>query len=129
MCIIDSAYRYEMGERPDIYLDLYELRHVEKDGKITEELVPNYKDRKWTFYEENEDVSMCSFGKMPKYDDLGYEITYYAQEKMKTDKEFFDYKEDVYKRQHIRLVSDIMEYPGTAILRRLRIKVLFCPVI
>ena len=92
-----DAYRYEMGERPDIYLDLYELRHVEKDGKITEELVPNYKDRKWTFYEENEDVSMCSFGKMPKYDDLGYEITYYAQEKMKTDKEFFDYKDVYYK--------------------------------
>ena len=58
-----DAYRYEMGERPDIYLDLYQLRHVEENGQITEKISSIYKDRKWTFYED-EDVNMCSFGKM-----------------------------------------------------------------
>ena len=91
-----DAYRYEMGERPDIYLDLYQLRHVEENGQITEKISSIYKDRKWTFYED-EDVNMCSFGKMPKYDALGYEIIYYAREKMKTDKEFFDYTDVYYK--------------------------------
>lgn len=91
-----DAYRYEMGERPDIYLDLYQLRHVEENGQITEKISSIYKDRKWTFYED-EDVNMCSFGKMPKYDALGYEIIYYAREKMRTDKEFFDYTDVYYK--------------------------------
>lgn len=91
-----DAYRYEMGERPDIYLDLYQLRHVEENGQITEKISSIYKDRKWTFYEDK-DVNMCSFGKMPKYDELGYEIIYYAREKMRTDKEFFDYTDVYYK--------------------------------
>ena len=91
-----DAYRYEMGERPDIYLDLYQLCHVEENGQITEKISSIYKDRKWTFYDDK-DVNMCSFGKMPKYDELGYEIIYYAREKMRTDKEFFDYTDVYYK--------------------------------
>ena len=46
---------------------------------------------------------MCSFGKMPKYDELGYEIIYYAREKMRTDKEFFDYTDVYYKYLNVPL--------------------------
>ncbi len=92
-----DAYRYKNGERPDIYLDLYRVVHVkDEDGNVVEKIENIYLDRKWSFY-DTPTHSTCKFGSMPKYDSLGYEIFYYAREKMRINKEIFDYTEVEYK--------------------------------
>lgn len=92
-----DAYRYKNGERPDIYLDLYRVIHVkDEDGNVVEKIENIYLDRKWSFHNDV-NYSTCNFGSMPKYDSLGYEIFYYAREKMRINKEIFDYTEVEYK--------------------------------
>lgn len=92
-----DAYRYKNGERPDIYLDLYRVVHVkDEDGNVVEKIENIYLDRKWSFHNDV-NYSTCNFGSMPKYDSLGYEIFYYAREKMRINKEIFDYTEVEYK--------------------------------
>lgn len=92
-----DAYRYKNGERPDIYLDLYRVIHVkDEDGNVVEKIENIYSDRKWSFHNDV-NYSTCNFGSMPKYDSLGYEIFYYAREKMRINKEIFDYTEVEYK--------------------------------
>lgn len=92
-----DAYRYKNGERPDIYLDLYRVVHVkDEDGNMVEKIENIYLDRKWSFHNDV-NYSTCNFGSMPKYDSLGYEIFYYAREKMRINKEIFDYTEVEYK--------------------------------
>lgn len=92
-----DLYRYHRDERPDIYLDLYKVEHVEENGEIKEKLSSIYVDRKWTYYSFGMTYSSCRFADMPKYDSLGYEIFYYAQEKMHINKKLFDYDEVYYK--------------------------------
>ena len=92
-----DAYRYKNGERPDIYLDLYRVVHVkDEDGNVVEKIENIYLDRKWSFHNDVNYLT-CNFGSMPKYDSLGYEIFYYAREKMRINKEIFDYTEVEYK--------------------------------
>lgn len=92
-----DTYRYNNGERPDIYLDLYRVTHEkDSDGNIVENFENIYLDRKWSFHDDAY-YSTCNFGSMPKYDSLGYEIIYYAREKMRINKEIFDYTEVEYK--------------------------------
>lgn len=92
-----DAYRYKNGERPDIYLDLYRVVHVkDEDGNVVEKIENIYLDSKWSFHNDV-NYSTCNFGSMPKYDSLGYEIFYYAREKMRINKEIFDYTEVEYK--------------------------------
>ena len=89
----NDAYRLQRGERPDIYLSLYQVKH-DADGK---EKAPEsvYLDRRWQFRDDW--ISLCDFGAMPKYDEYGFEIIYYAQEKILVNKEAFDYTDVYYK--------------------------------
>ena len=100
-----DEYNYSNGTRPDIYLDIYKKEHVKnEDGTIdtkTDVYISNYK---WT-YTENSDPSSNSSRQhywqaeiynVPEYDDLGYEITYYAMEKTAVDKSSFDYVDTNY---------------------------------
>lgn len=92
-----DAYRYKNGERPDIYLYLYRVIHVkDEEGNVVEKIENIYLDSKWSFHNDV-NYSTCNFGSMPKYDSLGYEIFYYAREKMRINKEIFDYTEVEYK--------------------------------
>lgn len=94
-----DAYRYEAGERPDIYFDLYRQIHVtSEEGQVVEKIESIYKDTVWRFEGQNTpNYSTTILEKMPKYDELGYEIIYYAREKTHIDKEMFDYDAVQYK--------------------------------
>lgn len=95
---------YENSLRPDIYLDIYSLSHVE-NGAPEEKAEIYQKDYRWTFDEslsggENpsqqsqyskEHYWLAQIEDVPKYDALGYEIKYYAIEKTIIDKGAFDY--------------------------------------
>ena len=92
----NDAYRYKRNERPDIYLELYRLYHETGESETAKEKLEDlYLDRTWTF--TSEEISYCEFGSLNKYDDLGYEIFYYAQERYTVDKEQFDYIDVYYK--------------------------------
>ena len=85
-----DQYRFEKGDRPDIYLNIYRQVH-EADGSVKLELF--YKDHLWRPTEagdSNYDWTV-DFDDLPKYDDYGYEILYYAQENMHVNAELFDY--------------------------------------
>lgn len=85
----NDAYRLNLGQRPDIYLDLYRL------DPATGQLVSVYKNRKWKFTDQN--ISFCDFGTLDKYDENGNEIIYYAKEQTFVNKKDFDYKDVYYK--------------------------------
>lgn len=89
-----DQYSFENGTRPDIYLELY--RTVTNAGG-TEVIQPveTYIDRKWTRDQSKEDyLWTCDFGNLPKYDDNGKEIMYYAKEQSKVNTQIFDYQTD-----------------------------------
>ena len=87
-------YVYEAGQRPDIYLDIYQTKHVRNDkGEVTTQTTIFQKDYKWTAEEGAEATSWTAqLLDVPKYDDLGYEIMYYAVEKTKVNSGAFDYQ-------------------------------------
>ena len=87
---IDHYVYRILDKRPDIYLTLYRLDN--ETGKL--DSTPYY-DRNWreldgTKYEEYQWT--CHFEDLPKYDEEGREIFYYATERMAADGENFDYK-------------------------------------
>ena len=64
--------------RPDIYLDVYRVIHVEDDGQVKEQIQQVMADLKWAAEDDNSwTVTLAG---VQKYDALGYEITYYAVE-------------------------------------------------
>ncbi len=86
---IDHYVYRILNKRPDIYLTLYRLNN--ETGKL--DSTPYY-DRNWrvldgTMYEEYQWT--CHFKDLPKYDEKGREIFYYATERMAADGENFDY--------------------------------------
>lgn len=92
-----DVYRVDRDERPDIYLDVYRKVHnSEKPDDVKIESVEldylweNASDETNMFWE-------VEFSELPKYDDYGYEITYYAREKMHVDAKALDYKPVYYK--------------------------------
>ncbi|MFQ7474067.1 MAG: Cna B-type domain-containing protein, partial [Anaerovoracaceae bacterium] len=101
-----DAYRNDMGQRPDIALDIYQLRHKESnaaDGTALDmnwELSSYYKDYKWNKVENggNSDVWEISLENLPKYDSHGYEIFYYGREVVTLNNSAaFDYIPAYYK--------------------------------
>lgn len=81
-----DRYAYDEGSRPDIYLNIYSRTHVkDADGNVTTQnnlVIRNYR---WEFDEYIDDPSIseqnfwkCTIESLPKYDDLGYEIDYFA---------------------------------------------------
>lgn len=88
-------YRVTLGERPDIYLDVYQYKHV-KDA-AEKSLVSYYKEYKWVRTPDmvDRDHWTVTLRNLPKYDEQGYEIFYYAKEGMNIEGSAFDYR-DVY---------------------------------
>lgn len=90
-----DQYSFEKGTRPDIYLELYKTV-ANSDGTEGIQPVGTYIDRKWIRDSENEDyLWTCDFGELPKYDENGREIFYYAKEQTKVNAEAFDYVTDI----------------------------------
>ena len=110
-----DRYRFEKGDRPDIYLNLYRQIH-EADGSVKLELF--YKDYLWRRTEKKDShyYWTVDFDNLPKYDDYGYEIFYYAQEKMHVDARRFDYTTVEYLDQEETLIGNETDgfYKGVA---------------
>lgn len=98
-----DQYAYDEGYRPDIYLNIYARTHVQgADGTTTrtELFVPNYR---WEYdgTMEDEGISQSTFWKctienLPKYDELGYEIDYFALMSSSVSAEDFGYLNSQY---------------------------------
>ena len=99
-----DTYTLENNQRPDIYLDIYRVYHVpEEDGKVTTKVEPYIEDYRWEYSAEGSSLPdgpndantfyhwHAVITGVPKYDDLGYEIQYYAVERSSVDTEDFDY--------------------------------------
>lgn len=87
----NDAYRLINGQRPDIYLDLYQ------SVKGTDTVTGLYRQGSWTFYDDP-DITFFDYGYLPKYDEAGNEYIYYAQESMNlTNALQFDYQPVDYK--------------------------------
>ncbi|MDY6221482.1 MAG: Cna B-type domain-containing protein [Candidatus Alectryocaccobium sp.] len=75
-------FDYREGSRPDIYLNIYARVHNADGSTRTQLVTRNYR---WEFkkYEDDSEISQenfwkCTIESLPKYDDLGYEIDYFA---------------------------------------------------
>ena len=94
-----DEYRNENGERPDISLDIYQLLTDENGNK---KLNLYYKDYSWSKLDSNtevqsqDDMWSITFKELPKYDDYGKEIIYYAKENVIINRDTFDYLDAQY---------------------------------
>ena len=94
-----DEYRIENGERPDISLDIYQLLTDENGNK---KLNLYYKDYSWSKLDSNtevqsqDDMWSITFKELPKYDDYGKEIIYYAKENVIINRDTFDYLDAQY---------------------------------
>ena len=98
-----DTYNYQNGLRPDIYLNIYQVTHVrDASGSLTTEVSLYQANYHWTYLangdqEETDGLSHpiyhwhANFSSLPKYDDLGYEIYYYAVENSHVNAADFDY--------------------------------------
>lgn len=89
-----DKYNYESTPslRPDIYLTLYKADST--TGNVPK-VVEEYIDRKWSRGVNDSDyLWTCDFGALPKYDENGAEITYYARESTHVDAAALDYLTD-----------------------------------
>lgn len=107
----NDMYNNENGRRPDIYLDIYAVKHEKTEGtelptEKTELYLANYK---WEYSDYADDTENNQDGRydkerhwhavlsgLPKYDDYGYEIIYYAVEHTLVNATDFDYTDTVY---------------------------------
>lgn len=88
-------FAYKQGNRPDIYLNIYARVH-DADGSTKTRLV--IRDYRWEFeeYENDPEISRqnfwkCTIESLPKYDDFGYEIDYFARMDSVVSTGDFDY--------------------------------------
>lgn len=119
----NDQYVYEQNHRPDIYIDVYRVVH-DKDGNERVELVKQ--DYRWdprtvsvtgdddTVSEEIDPNSWrVTMYDVQKYDELGYEIQYYAIERTLVDYPSYDYVVgDYYKTNDLNFSEE--NYLGTA---------------
>lgn len=83
-------YTYTGGQRPDIYLNIYQVKH---DGTTT----LFQKDYKWAKTSEDKiNYWTAELESVPKYDENGYEIFYYAVERTVVNAADFDYQDVQY---------------------------------
>lgn len=92
----EDVYAYENGKRPDIYLTLWQLDSVNLDeGGNPKPVKVNgtgFENYLWKADVADDNYYWTStFDNVPKYDDNGQEIFYYAQESMSADGSQFDY--------------------------------------
>lgn len=97
-----DEHAYESGTRPDIYLDIYQVKHKEDGGTETSVYQKKYK---WEYNEDFDDTGIdnpedysdktkhwhATLSGLPKYDNYGYEIKYYAVENTEIQISDFDY--------------------------------------
>lgn len=85
-------FTYDSDLRPDIYLDVYRVIHVkdETTGEVKKQVEQVQADVKWT--EANSSNWTVTLPGVLKYDDLGYEIFYYAVERTVAAVGDFDYQ-------------------------------------
>lgn len=94
----EDDYNYQNNLRPDIYLNIYQTVHQSPDpGDTSTSLyLANYR---WTYNEEVDPDGQYNkewhwialLENLPKYDDYGYEIMYYATEHTTVNSKDFDY--------------------------------------
>ena len=95
----NDDYVYSSGQRPDIYLNIYNEVHTSNNDTAVSLYIANYK---WTYLEEDPaDDPDGLYDKqlhwhavldgLPKYDGLGYEIKYFAVEHTSVNASDFDY--------------------------------------
>lgn len=94
-----DEYAYAGNLRPDIYLNIYKVEHDENGDPKTPEIY--VRDYRWV-YEEGAGTDQKSnwtaqISGLPRYDDYGYEILYYATEHTVIDWAAIDYVEVEYK--------------------------------
>ena len=99
------------NQRPDIYLDIYAVQHVKDEkGAIVQQISQIYEDYRWSAEStsidsddgehsitlmsntESNDRWSVTLSGVPKYDDLGYEIMYYAVERTVVKASDYDYR-------------------------------------
>ncbi len=101
----NDEYSHDSNQRPDIYLDIYRVARNEKG----EPAAGLYRaDCRWGYAEPGEEEALpeqlrdrryhwhAQLDKLPKYDEYGYEITYYAVERTSVNKRDFDYTDTGY---------------------------------
>ena len=100
-------FAYTEGTRPDIYLNIYAHKHVkDADGNVSTTTELTIRDYRWTYdgsdigdddeYIDEQTFWKCTIENLPKYDDLGYEIEYFAVMNSQVDTGDFDYLETAY---------------------------------
>lgn len=94
-----DEYAYAGNLRPDIYLNIYKVEHDENGDPKTPEIY--VRDYRWV-YEAGADTDQKSnwtaqISGLPRYDDYGYEILYYATEHTVIDWAAIDYAEVRYE--------------------------------
>ncbi len=94
-----DEYAYAGNLRPDIYLNIYKVEHDENGDPKTPEIY--VRDYRWV-YEEGAGTDQKSnwtaqISGLPRYDDYGYEILYYATEHTVIDWAAIDYAEVGYE--------------------------------
>ncbi|MGN0079633.1 MAG: SpaA isopeptide-forming pilin-related protein, partial [Eggerthellaceae bacterium] len=92
----NDEYQNSLGHRPDIYLELWQKTSTDEKPVLTD-----YKPREWT--KDSSDPTYnetCIFPDLPKYDEYGEEIIYYASEHSVVDETRFDYTVHTYSHPY-----------------------------
>lgn len=92
----NDEYQNSLGHRPDIYLELWQKTSTDEKPVLTD-----YKPREWT--KDSSDPTYnetCIFPDLPKYDEYGEEIIYYASEHSVVDATRFDYTVHTYSHPY-----------------------------
>ncbi|MCF0229928.1 MAG: Cna B-type domain-containing protein, partial [Parasporobacterium sp.] len=115
----DDNYAYKLGNRPDIYVNLYKTNQLDDDGNAPEgtTVTPEaygFKVNSWSpdaRRSNNRRYWMVTFENVPKYDANGQKITYYASELTNGNYSQFDYKDTTFKDGSLSEVT--LEDPNT----------------
>ena len=103
----NDAYQNSLGNRPDIYLDLWQKTSTDDAPVLTD-----YKPREWTKDKVNPAYNeSCIFPDLPKYDENGEIIEYYASEHTVVDATRFDYTKVSYSSEPIVANNGAMLLP------------------
>lgn len=104
-------FAYNEGSRPDIYLNIYARIHNVDGSTKTQLVIRNYR---WEFeeYEDDPEISQqnfwkCTIESSPKYDDLGYEIDYFATMDSVVSTGDFDYLPTAYAPESATNSDDV----------------------
>ncbi len=94
-----DEYAYAGNLRPDIYLNIYKVEHNKDGSAKTPEIY--VRDYRWVYKEgtgtDQKSNWTAQISGLPRYDDYGYEILYYATEHTVIDWAAIDYAEVRYE--------------------------------